>query len=210
MFKFELSWLLKDGFYELVANIWRREKKGATCIEIWQNKLRYLRKYLRGWAKNENDTYKREKQELMEKIEQLDKKAEQTVLLPQEVDLKNCLKQRLIQLLRKEEMNWFQRSKSDNLLKGDSNTKYFQLVANGKYRKTRIFQLEEGHQIIMGEDELQTYITKYYKRLFGPSNCEHLILDENLRNDIPQISDEDNEKLIEPFTEKAEKRQFLK
>jgi hypothetical protein len=27
MFKFELSWLLKDGFYELVANIWRREKR---------------------------------------------------------------------------------------------------------------------------------------------------------------------------------------
>jgi hypothetical protein len=63
-------------------------KKGATCIEIWQNKLRYLRNYLRGWAKNANGTYKREKQELMEKIKQLDKKAEQTVLLPQEVDIK--------------------------------------------------------------------------------------------------------------------------
>jgi hypothetical protein len=102
-------------------------------------------------------------------------------------------------------MKWFQRSKSDKLLKGDSNTKYFQLVANEKYRKTRIFQLEEGDQIIKGEEELQTYITEYYKGLFGPSNCEHLALDENLRNDIPQISDEDNEKLIEPFTEKEVK-----
>jgi hypothetical protein len=76
------------GFDELVADIWRREKKGATCIEIWQNKLRYLINYLRGWAKNANGTYKGEKQELMEKIKQLDKKAEQTVLLPQEVDIK--------------------------------------------------------------------------------------------------------------------------
>jgi hypothetical protein len=50
LFKFELSWLLKDGFYELVADIWRR-KKEAACIEIWQNKLRYLSKYLRGWEK---------------------------------------------------------------------------------------------------------------------------------------------------------------
>jgi hypothetical protein len=29
----------------------QREKDRHTCIEIWQNKLRYLRKYLRGWQK---------------------------------------------------------------------------------------------------------------------------------------------------------------
>lgn len=39
-----------------------------------------------------------------------------------------------------------QRSKATMLLKGDDNAKYFQLLANGRYRKTRIFQLkqEEG------------------------------------------------------------------
>jgi hypothetical protein len=106
-------------------------------------------------------------------------------------------------------MKLFQRSKSDKLLKGNSNTKYFQLVPNGKYQKTSIFKLEEGDQIIKGEEELQTYITEYYKGLFGPSNCEHIVVDENLRNDIPQISDEDNEKLIEPFTEKELKEAIL-
>jgi hypothetical protein len=30
MFKFELSWLLKGGFYELVAQVWQREIRGAT------------------------------------------------------------------------------------------------------------------------------------------------------------------------------------
>jgi hypothetical protein len=29
LFKFELSWLLKDGFYELVADIWRRKKRSS-------------------------------------------------------------------------------------------------------------------------------------------------------------------------------------
>jgi hypothetical protein len=75
----------------------------------------------------------------MTRIEQLDKKAETTVLLPREVDLKHCLKARLIQLLREEEIKWYQRSKVDNLLKGDSNTKYLQLLANGKHRKTQFF-----------------------------------------------------------------------
>jgi hypothetical protein len=39
LFKFELSWLLKYGFYELVADLWSKEKKGSSPMEIWQNKI---------------------------------------------------------------------------------------------------------------------------------------------------------------------------
>jgi hypothetical protein len=56
-----------------------------------------------------------------------------------EVDLNHCLKAWLIQLLREDEMKFYQNSKSDKLLQGDSNIKYFHLVAIGKHRKTHIF-----------------------------------------------------------------------
>jgi hypothetical protein len=56
MFKFQLSWLLKEGFYEMVAQVWQRENRGTTSLEKWQNKIRNLRKYLRGWAKNASGT----------------------------------------------------------------------------------------------------------------------------------------------------------
>jgi hypothetical protein len=59
--------------------------------------------------------------------------------------MKHFLREKLLQLLREEEMKWYRRSKIDNILKGDDNTKYFQLVANGRHRKTRIFELEEGN-----------------------------------------------------------------
>jgi hypothetical protein len=72
----------------------------------------------------------------LDKLEQLDKKAENTMLSPQELDFKQCLNMRLMQLLREEEIKWFQRSKAKNLPQGDSNTKYFYLVANGKRRKS--------------------------------------------------------------------------
>jgi hypothetical protein len=49
---------------------------------------------------------------------------------------------------------------------------------------------------------LQTYITHYYKGLFGPHECVGFSLDENRRNDIPQISTKDNAKLTTIFTEK--------
>jgi hypothetical protein len=69
------------------------------------------------------------------------------------------------------------------------------LVANGKHRKTRIFELEEGSQIIKGENELKSYIIDYYKGFFGPSQSEYFALDENRIHDIPQITSEENEKL---------------
>jgi hypothetical protein len=99
LFKFELGWLLKDGFYDMVLDIWQRKSKGSTSLEIWQNKIRSLRRYLIGWAKNKNEAYKKEKKELSNKIDELDKKAEHTMLLPHEVDLRHCLRVRLFQLL---------------------------------------------------------------------------------------------------------------
>jgi hypothetical protein len=41
-----------------------------------------------------------------------------------------------------------------SFLRVDRNTKYFQMVANGKYRKTRIFQLDQKDGIIRGYDNL--------------------------------------------------------
>jgi hypothetical protein len=127
------------------------------------------------------------------------------MLTPQEMDLKHCLKARLVQLLRKEEIKWYQRLKTNMLLKGDSNTKYFHLLANEKHRKTWIFQLEEGGQIIKGGENLKTYITNYYKGLFGPLDHEDISLNENRRNDLTQVLDEDNEMLAACFTEKEVK-----
>jgi hypothetical protein len=82
-------------------------KKGSTSLQIWQNKIRSLRRYLRGWAKNINGIYKKEKTEISNKLEELDKKDEITMLSPQELDVKHCLNMRLMQLLREEEIKWY-------------------------------------------------------------------------------------------------------
>ena len=73
------------------------------------------------------------------------------------------------------------------------NTKYFQLIANGKHRKTRIFQLEDDGKIIKGDEQLKKYIIDYYRNLFGPSDISPLTMDENRRGDIPQVTDDDKE-----------------
>jgi hypothetical protein len=79
------------------------------------------------------------KQELMRKAEELDKKVETQLLSQEEWDLKKSINNMIAQLLREEEIRWFQRAKTTKILKGDNNTRYFQMIANGKRRKTRIF-----------------------------------------------------------------------
>jgi len=73
---------------------------------LWQNKIRRLRQFLRGWAKNKSGHYRKEKKELISKLDMLDEKAETQTLHQWEVDLKQTPKSRLIQLLREEEIKW--------------------------------------------------------------------------------------------------------
>jgi hypothetical protein len=171
-------------------------------MQRWQNKITRLRQFLRGWAKNMNGAYKKEKQELLRKAEELDKKAESQLLSQREWDLKQSIHERTTQLLREEKIKWFQRAKTTKILKGDDNTKYFHMVANGKRRKTRIFRLKQDEGVIEGEEQIKSYITKYYKNLFGSSKVGRLSLNESLVEDIPQVTDTESEMLVAAFSEK--------
>jgi hypothetical protein len=51
---------------------------------------------------------------------------------------------------REEEIYWAQRPKARMILQGDDNTKFFHLLANGRYRKTRITQLDQEEGVIVG------------------------------------------------------------
>jgi hypothetical protein len=157
-------------------------------MERWQRKIHRLRQYFRVWAKSTSGHYKKEKNEILNTLDRLDKKAEHTPLHVDEINTKQCLNNRLAHLLQDEEIKWYQRAKTKDLLEGDSNTKYFQLIANGKYRKTRIFQLQHEDTMIEGEQVLNEYITSYYKDLFRPPKQSSFSLDESRVEDIVQVS----------------------
>jgi hypothetical protein len=62
------------------------------------------------------------------------------------------------------------------------------LIANGKHRKKKIFQLEQQEGIIVGEDNLKVYITEFYKKLFGAPSPTNISLVAEEYQDITQIS----------------------
>ena len=74
------------------------------------------------------------------------------------------------------------------------------MIANGKHRKKRIFSLEHEGNKIEGQNNLKNCITQFYKELLGPSEENHLSLDEHRLNNIPQVDQNENEFLTALFT----------
>ena len=60
-----------------------------------------------------------------------------------------------------------------------------------------------------GDAELKKYITKYCKNLFSQLDITPLSMDESRREDIPQVSEKENEG-HKTFPKQKIKRQYLK
>jgi len=74
-------------------------------------------------------------------------------------------------------------------------------VANGKHRKQHIYRLENDQGAVVGDDQLKSHITQYYKKLFGAPDTLKITLMEDQILDIPQVFLEKNDVLISEFTE---------
>jgi hypothetical protein len=61
--------------------------------------------------------------------------------------------------------------------------------------------LEQEEGTIVGDENLKTYITEFYKQLFGAPEHNSFSLMEERVTDIPQLSQDENIFLTSPFTE---------
>jgi hypothetical protein len=93
--------------------------------------------------------------------------------------LKSQSNAQIASLLREEELKWYQRSKSQFILEGDSNTRYFHSMANGWHRKKHIHSLVQDEGTIEGHEQHKSYITNYYKNLFGEPVEGNFTMDES-------------------------------
>ena len=184
-FKFELGWLHREGFREVVKKVWERPVVGGTPIQRWNNKIRALCTYLARWARHTTGFLRKEKQRLSSIINDLEALAEVRPLSVHEIEIKSQSNAQIARLLREEELKWYQRSKAQFILEGDSDTRYFHGVANGRHRKKRIHSLVQDEGTIEGHEQLKSYITNYYKGLFGAPEEGNFTLDESRTDDIP-------------------------
>jgi hypothetical protein len=91
-------------------------------------------------------------------------------------------------------------------LEGDANTRYFHSVANGRHWKKLIHSLVQDEGTIEGHENLKSYITNYYKGLFGSPDEGNFSMDKTRIEHIPQVSVEENGLLAAPYSEDEVKK----
>jgi hypothetical protein len=75
------------------------------------------------------------------------------------------------------------------------------MIVNGKHRKKQIFSLDGENRIIEEQANLKSFITHFYKGLFGEPEQSSFILECDRTDDITQVIEEENGILTAPFSE---------
>ena len=70
-----------------------------------------------------------------------------------------------------------------------------------KKKKNTIISLEDGDQIIEGNDKLLEHATKYYSKPFGPGVEFNIQTDPDIWAEATMVTDADNNLLCQPFFE---------
>jgi hypothetical protein len=99
------------------------------------------RQFLKGWGANLGKERKSFKAAILSQIESLDKLADSTGLDEDGWATRYHLEDQILAINRMEEEYWWQRSRVQWTVQGDSCTKYFHTIANGRHRKCLIPRL---------------------------------------------------------------------
>ncbi|XP_061349456.1 uncharacterized protein LOC133294726 [Gastrolobium bilobum] len=158
-FKFMAAWLTDQDFGRLVMKSW-----GSN--EEWVPARNNFEKDATVWHQNVFKRNIQQKNKIYARLRGLDSYMNGRFDHSLEILQKNLWKE-LQAILIKEELTWFQRSRSQWLKYGDRNTRFFHSSTVARRRHNRILTLkDENGTWIADPDSLVNMAVSYYKELF--------------------------------------------
>ena len=84
LFRFEKWWLHNESFAKVVEKVWAQPCQATNSLDVWQVRIRTLRRFARGWAANEVASMNKEKVVLALEYNDLEKGMESRILSDQD------------------------------------------------------------------------------------------------------------------------------
>jgi hypothetical protein len=200
-FRFEKRWLKEEDYLPRVFRIWAQPVRAKDSLAIFQQKLKNVKKALKGWGANIRGRDAKKKKDLSQELAEMELMEETIILTIDQKIRKSHIQEELLSIYEHEEEFWRQRGREQWLLQGDNNTEFFHRCANGQKRKRMMFSLQNGTKLIQGTDDLLAHATSFYKELFGPQQMSSARLAANVWSDEECLNDADRTELDKPFTE---------
>lgn len=138
-------------------------------IGILNNKLKRVKKYLKGWGADRFVHARKSRKEIYVELGVIDELEELPSLDADMHCRRAALNTELFDLLAEEEIFWLQQTNEKWSLQGDRKTAFYHRVANGRKRKNTIHSLEDGDVVIEGTSMLLEHAIAFYSNLFGPT-----------------------------------------
>jgi hypothetical protein len=171
IFRFEKWWLEEPNFEEVVRKAWDLKCPKTDPIQIWQFKIRNLRRKIRAWNVNREAEMRKGKKELISEGGSMDLLSERRPLSESENDRKKEISLKLEQIWRIEEIKARQRSRERDIKEGVKNRAYCFAKANQRRRKNAIACLEDGERILTENKDLINHEVQFYKNCLVRSPC---------------------------------------
>jgi hypothetical protein len=204
-FRFEKWWLNIDDFHQVVTSTWNKPCRFTRALDVWQYKIRNLRKVIKGWAINRESEQNRIKKQLIAEYDVLDIMSETQILSPGAKEQMKKIAGELSKIWRNEEIRARQRSREREILEGDQNTSYFHAMANKRRRKKQIVSLEGPDGMVNDTEGMINIAVNYYKQLFGAEPMMDISLSDDFWNPSEIVSEAHNSELDREFSEEEVK-----
>ena len=172
-------------------------------IEGWAGfvlfkKLNHVKSRLMIWNRDVFGVVKDKLKKVELELHHLDIQAEAGVLQVVDFERRKVLKAEMWRLMRLNEWMWLQKSRITWAKKGDLNTRFFHLVANGRQRRNLLHSVTVDERVFDKPGEMKFHVRNHFREVFTESWIFRPVFESGLGARIDQM---DKKMLIEIFSE---------
>ncbi|GKV16979.1 hypothetical protein SLEP1_g27539 [Rubroshorea leprosula] len=197
-FRFFDSWLEQEGCSKLIKEVWN-----DTQIQGWagfrlKEKLKTTKEALKKWSKNLIPTLDIRINNATSDIAKIDMKGEVANLSEEEIERRREAFIQIWESLKSKESMMQQKSRKVWVAQGDANTRFFHNCVKGRWRRSEMNSIQIKGVQTRDVNKMKEEIACYFEDLYAEEKRVRPRLDGL---GFKQLTREDNDTLISPFSE---------